>query len=143
MGAEVVGVDFSENLIEIAKNYNSNCQFFVQDIEDSIENLGQFDGIFCINVLNYVDITKLKNVFDNFSSVLKRGGLLFLSILNGNGKNEQKSYSVIDGEEYDLNFSNISSEQICSFAREDFKLVDTFCFDDFAQGYKYYVFQKQ
>lgn len=143
LGASVVGVDFSENLIKIAEKNNPNCSFFVRNIEESLTSIGKFDGIFCNSVLNYIDITKLKMVLDNFAEVVKTGGLLFVSVLNGNGKNEQKSYSFIDGEEFDLNFSNINAEQLCAVSSPYFKLVDTFMFDDFSLGYKYYVFQRQ
>ena len=143
LGAKVVGVDFSENLIEVAKKSVKNCDFYIKNIENSLIDLGYFDGIFCTSVLNYVDITKLKLVFENFSKIMKNGSLLFISILDGNGKNEQKSFSIIDGEEYDLNFSNMSAEQLCSFAKPDLKLIDTFMFDDFSKGYRYYVFIKK
>lgn len=141
-GANIVGIDFSEKLIEIAKNNVHNCTFYQKSLEEDLQILGKFDGIFCSSVLNYVDITKLKIVFDNFALITKKSGLLFLSVHDGNGKNEQKSYSYIDGEEYDLNFYSLSSEQLCSLAKPYFKLVDTFKFDNFSYGYKNYVFMK-
>ena len=143
LGASVVGVDFSEKSVEVAKKNAPNCEFFVRDITEKIDDLGKFDGIFCTALLDYVDIMKINNVIDNFAELLKSGGLLFVSVLDGNGKNEQKSYSFIDGKEYILDFFNYTAEQLCTFALPDLKLVDTFKFDDFDDGWRYYVFIKK
>ena len=142
-GASVVGVDFSEKSIEIAKRNALNCNFIVRDLTDKINDLGEFDGIYCIALLDYIDIMKINKVIDNFAGVLKSGGLLFISVLDGNGKNEQKSYSFIDEKEYILDFFNYTAEQLCTFALPDLKLVDTFKFDDFDDGWRYYVFMKK
>ena len=142
LGARVVGVDFSEKSIEIAKNNVAKCDFYVKNIEDGLAELGLFDGIFCTSALNFIDVTKLRVVFNNFTQIMKNGALLFISVMDGNGKNEQKSFSMVEGEEYDLKFFNISAEQLCSLASPELKLVDTFRFDDYMLGYKYYVFIK-
>ena len=142
-GAEVVGVVFSEKSLDIAKQNAPNCNFIVKDITESIDDLGEFDGVFCTAVLDYIDIMKINKTIDNFAKIMKKGALLFISVLDGNGKNEQKSYSFIDGEEYILDFFNYNAEQLCTFALPDLKLVDTFTFDDFEDGWKYYVFMKK
>ena len=142
LGADVVGVDFSKKSVEIAKLNAPDCKFIVKDLTDNINDLGKFEGIYCTALLDYIDIMKINRVIDNFAEILKSGGLLFVSVLEGNGKNEQKSYSFIDGEEYILDFFNYTAEQLCTFALPNLKLVDTFKFDDFDEGWRYYVFIK-
>ena len=43
MGSRVVGIDFSEKLINIAKDQVSTCKFFVGNITDPFDKLGVFD----------------------------------------------------------------------------------------------------
>lgn len=141
-GCDVTGVDFSEKSIEISQKNIENCSFFVRDISSPLGILGKFDGIICLGVINYIDILNGRKVFENFSAVLKKGGLAMVSCKDGNGKNEEKSMVILDGDVYDLGFYEMNAEQLCSLALPDLRLVDTFRFDDFSGGWKYYVFTK-
>lgn len=143
MGARVVGVDLSEKSVEIAKKNVPTCKFFVGDITDSLERLGKFDGLYCLATIMHVGVQNMKKTFDNMASVLKKGGLLLISSFDGVGKNYEKSYVNIDGDAYDKNFNNYNASELCAFAYPKLKLVDTWKFDDFAEGWRYYVFMKQ
>lgn len=142
IGAKVVGVDLSENLIEIAKQKVKKSKFFVGDITDSLENLGKFDGVLCLATIMHIDIEKLKITLENIANVLFEGGLLLLSAYDGIGKNIEKSYVKFKGEIYDQNFNNYNAEVICSLAHPNLKLVDMWKFDDFDEGFRYYIFKK-
>ena len=85
----------------------------------------------------------MKKTFDNIAEVLKRGGLFLLSVCDGTGKNAKKSYVKIDGVSYDKDFNNYNASELCAFAYPKLKLVDTWRFDDFLDGWRYYVFMKQ
>lgn len=143
MGARVVGVDISEKLVNIAKKEVPACKFFVGDISDSLTNLGKFDGIACLATIMHVDVQKMRKTFENMSAVLRKGGLLLVSSFDGTGKNYEKSYVKIDGDAYDKSFNNYNASELCAFAYPTLKLVDTWKFDDFAEGWRYYVFMKQ
>ena len=142
-GAKVVGVDVSEKSIAIARKKAANCKFFVGDIADPLTKLGKFDGISCIATIMHIDIQKMKQVFDNFANVLKPGGLLLVSAFDGTGKNYEKSYVELDGEVYDKEFNNYTASELCAFAYPKLKLVDTWKFEDFSEGWRYYIFMKQ
>lgn len=142
LGAKVVGVDLSETLIEIAKVNLKNAKFFVGDITDRLDNLGKFDGVLCLATIMHIGIENLKRTFDNISNVLHEGGLLLLSAYDGIGKNIQKSFVKFNDETYDQNFNNYNAETICSLAHPNLKLVDTWKFHDFDEGWRYYVFSK-
>ena len=58
------------------------------------------------------------------------------------GKNYEKSLVEIDGEAYDKEVNRYSASELCAFAYPKLKLVDTWKFDDFAEGWRYYVFMK-
>jgi len=142
MGSRVVGVDFSEKLVRIAKKNVPNCKFFLGDMTDRFDKLGKFDGILCLATIMHVDVTKMKQTFVNMSNALKKGGLLLISSFDGVGKNYEKSIIQIDGEVYDKDFNNYNASELCAFAYPKLKLVDTWKFEDFAEGWRYYVFMK-
>lgn len=142
LGAKVLGIDISDKLIEIAKKKVATCRFVVGDITESMTELGSFDGISCLATLIHVDIQRMKQTFDNMANVLKKGGLLLVSSHDGIGKSVEKSYVKIDGEDYDKDFNNYSAQELCNFAHPKFKLVDTWQFKDFEEGWRYYIFMK-
>ena len=142
LGAKMTGIDISEELIKIAKKQVVNCKFFVGDLTEKYNKLGKFDGILCLATIMHVGTTKMKQTFDNMVEVLNKGGLVLVSAADGNGKNYEKSIVNIDGEVYDKNFNCYNATDICAFAHPKLKLVDTWKFEDFAEGWRYYVFMK-
>jgi ubiquinone/menaquinone biosynthesis C-methylase UbiE len=76
-GARVVGVDFSERMIEIARNRSSDVDFRV-DFCAELQSLG--DGQFDLLVSNYVlmDVRDLDAAMRAFARVLKAGGCAVL-----------------------------------------------------------------
>ena len=143
MGSRVVGIDFSDKLINIAKDQVSTCKFFVGNITDPFDKLGVFDGILCLATIMHIDVQKMHKTFENMANALKKGGLILVSSYDGTGKNYEKSYAKLDGEMYDKSFNNYNASELCAFAYPNLKLVDTWKFDDFAEGWRYYVFMKQ
>ena len=143
LGAKVSGIDVSEKLIDIAKTAVPSCKFFVGDINESMTKLGKFDGVLCLATIIHVDITNMKKVMKNISDVLKKGGLALVSCQDGSGKNYEKSYIYLDGVYYDKDVNNYNASELCAFAYPTLKLVDTWKFDDFADGWRYYVFMKK
>lgn len=142
-GAKVMGIDMSEKLVEIAKNKVKNAKFVVGNITEDLSKLGSFEGVVCLATLTFVEVQKLRQTFVNISQVLKKGGLLLVSSHDGVGKNLQESYIQIDGEDYDKGFNNYSAEELCGFAFPEFKLIDTWKFKDYEDGWRYYVFIKK
>ena len=142
-GARVVGVDISEKLVNIAKKEVLPCKFYVGDMRESMSKLGKFDGVVCLATIMHVEIEKMRKTFENMAEVLKKGGLLLVSSYDGVGKNYEKSYVTVDGVNYDKSVNSYNASELCAFAYPTLKLVDTWKFDDFLEGWRYYVFMKQ
>jgi len=72
-GYDVVGIDISEDMIEIAKKRNSKAKFFVSDYENNGID-GKFDVAVIYDALHHADSEKvvIQNIFD----ALKDGGVL-------------------------------------------------------------------
>lgn len=141
-GAKVLGIDISENLIQIAKKNVPECRFLVGDARDSLARLGRFEGIVCLATLIHIEPIDMQKTLKNMADVLKKGGLLLVSVCDGIGRDLDKSLVQIDGEDYDKDFNCYNSTEICSFAYPHLKLVDTWRFNDFDEGWRYYVFMK-
>ena len=81
IGAEAVGVDASEKMIEIARERYPLSEFSVMDITMSLpfENQ-QFDIIFSNQV--FMDIEDIDFVFSECNRILKKDGILYYSIVH-------------------------------------------------------------
>ncbi len=142
-GAKVVGIDLSEKSVEIAKANVKESKFFVGDIRDKFTKLGKFEGVTCLATIVHINAKDMRQTFKNIAEVLKKGGLFLLSASDGVGRNVKKSLVDINGETYDKDYNNYNSTELCAFAYPELKLVDTWKFADFEEGWRYYIFQKQ
>lgn len=142
MGARVVGLDVSEKLIKIAKGEAFRCKFHVGDMTERYKRLGKFDAVLCLATIMHVPVPKMKQTFLNMVEALHKGGLVLVSSLDGVGKNYEKSMVQVDGENYDKEINRYNASELCAFAYPNLKLVDTWKFDDFNDGWRYYVFMK-
>ncbi len=70
-GVDVLGVDVSCNMVEVAKKNGINAQ--VQDLENLKLNKN-FDKVLCVGVLEFVN--DVEKVIKNLSDCLKEGGSL-------------------------------------------------------------------
>jgi len=91
----------------------------------------------------HINAKDMRQTFKNIAEVLKKGGLFLLSASDGVGRNVKKSLVDINGETYDKDYNNYNSTELCAFAYPELKLVDTWKFADFEEGWRYYIFQKQ
>lgn len=89
-GFEVVGVDFCENMIKIAKNSNPNIEFIISDICDlSALNNQKFDGIVLAYVLQHLSKEEVLNLFDSIDSLTSNNSKLLIFLREGNGVTEE------------------------------------------------------
>jgi len=78
-GMEIIGVDASKNMLDIAKRFYPRIYFEKQDISHTSFEAESFDGIvlaYVINHFNQEGIVQLRNEIDR---VLKKNGVLFIS----------------------------------------------------------------
>lgn len=103
-GAEVVGVDFSQEMIRVAKEtYGDQAAFRQADLTDSLDFIEDdyFDLVLCQHVFSH--LPKLDSVLKEFSRILKPGGELVVSTHNPVHdflvvwEQEYPDTSVIDG----------------------------------------------
>jgi len=85
-GAQVFGVDYSEESIRIAKERCPEAEFALMDFRQlDGEMLGKFDGVFACASLIHVSREELPGVFEQLRGVLKRGGFVVVIVREGEG----------------------------------------------------------
>ena len=81
IGADAVGVDGSDKMLELARRDYPDCLFELCDIENKLpfEN-ESFDLVFCNQVL--MDISDIETVFGECRRVLKADGIFYTAIVH-------------------------------------------------------------
>ncbi|MEI1279630.1 class I SAM-dependent methyltransferase [Leptospira venezuelensis] len=80
----ISGIDISDKMIILAKKNNPECIFNVSDLRHFKTQHEYLNGIimgFCLPYIPFIDI---KNLFPKLFDSLKNGGILYLSIVEGN-----------------------------------------------------------
>lgn len=119
-GFEVVGIDFSEKFIEIAKRENPDITFQVMDMND-VENLNsKFDAVFAQASLLHIPKNNIVNVLTKLVSVLNKNGHLYIAVKEV--RDEQKEEDILKendyGYEYERFFSYYSMEELEKYLKD-------------------------
>lgn len=85
-GASVLGVDFCQNLIDIAKVRAPLAQFQLMDIETGNFPNAAFDGVWSACTLSHIPKKNLSAVLKKIHSCLKPKGYLYLALKKGVGE---------------------------------------------------------
>lgn len=85
-GFQVVGVDVSEKLIEIARKKATGATFFVMDFEDMAFPEKHFAGIWANASLFHVPKARLLSILKKLRTFLIDNGLLFVNFRIGEGE---------------------------------------------------------
>lgn len=85
-GFQVVGVDLSDKLLDIAKQRVPKASFSKQDLRALIFPPNSFDGIWACASLLHLHRAEVPQVLENFFHLLKPGGILFVMVKEGSGE---------------------------------------------------------
>lgn len=84
-GKNVDGIDYSKNMIEIAKSKVNNAAFYVMDMLDLNMNK-KYDGVMAINSTIHVEKNKMQELFESIYNVLNEDGVFFIILQEGDGE---------------------------------------------------------
>jgi 2-polyprenyl-6-hydroxyphenyl methylase / 3-demethylubiquinone-9 3-methyltransferase len=107
LGAEITGIDASNNNIEIAKLHSKEMNLNIEYICCSPENLdldNEFDVILNMEVVEHV--SDLNLFIKNCSKLIKKNGIMFVATIN---KNLKSYFFAIIGAEYVLRWLPIGT----------------------------------
>lgn len=111
-GYEALGIDFSEKSLMIARQKNPSIAFYQEDMLCDYSYIGEVDAIIVIAGLVHIDQKKLPLAFEQMGKVLKKEGMLLISVREGIGKMEDRSLCEIEGVQYDRNFIAHTLEEL-------------------------------
>lgn len=136
LGAEVVGLDFSEKELEIARQKNPDIMFFERDMLKSYKDLGEFDGVTYIAGIIHLQKCELKLAFNNIAEILKVGGYMLLVFREGN---EIQKTSTFNNIQYERNFVYHQREDILKAMDNNFVFVKELDSND---SWKYLIYKR-
>ncbi|WP_214229260.1 class I SAM-dependent methyltransferase [Pedobacter sp. B4-66] len=101
---QILGIDLSLNMLDLAQNNNPNATFQQMDCRD-IDTIEQkFDGITCGFCLPYLTRKEAIDLIANASRLLKPGGVLYLSTMEGNDDCKSKYQISSTGDQVWINY---------------------------------------
>ncbi|MDE1925012.1 MAG: class I SAM-dependent methyltransferase [Patescibacteria group bacterium] len=113
-GLKVVGADFSEKMIEIAKREVPAADFRVADIKDLGTIPETLDGVFAQAVLLHIPKNEAGKVVAGLAHKLREGGYLYIAVKEKwpDGKEEEVLKENDYGYEYERFFSYFTLPEI-------------------------------
>lgn len=91
-GHDVIAVDFSSEMLKIAKKIAPKAKFFQQDFLKLDFSENSFDGIWCSFALLHLKRNEVPNFLKTLNKLLKNGGILFLATKEGEGEIIEKEH---------------------------------------------------
>jgi cyclopropane fatty-acyl-phospholipid synthase-like methyltransferase len=113
-GMNVVGIDFSEKMIEIARKALPEGDFKVLDVKKIGELGEQFDGVFARAVLLHFKKQEIPKILSLLKDTLKDGGYLYIAVKEKreNEKEEELVKENDYGSEIERFFSYFTMNEI-------------------------------
>lgn len=91
---KITAIDFSENMIELARKNVPNADFYVMDCRKISDFKNRFDAIVCGFTIPYLSPIDCSMLLSDCSNLLERDGMLYLSFVNGNPKSSGYMYGT-------------------------------------------------
>lgn len=113
-GFKVTGIDFSEEMIKLAKGNVPAANFFVKDIKKPLGFQNSFDGIFAHAVLLHIPKKEVTDVLKNITEPLKSGGFINVAVkeIRPGNKDEEILKEEDYGYEYKRFFSYYTMDEL-------------------------------
>ena len=107
-----IGIDFSEKMIEIAKQKYPEIPFYNVDIADVDKTFEEntFDGLLAIYILYFIPKEQMDIVLDGLSKVLKDGAPFFMVIQIGKGETFVDESLMPEGKQKEALFVNLNTK---------------------------------
>lgn len=127
-GLTVIGIDFSDKLIDIAKREVPQGEFLVMDMHDAGNLKREFDGIFAQASLLHIPKKEVSAVLHALASKLTIGGFFYIAVKGiqpGKSEEEIKEENKY-GYPYQRFFSYYSIDELIRYFKElGFEIVYT------------------
>lgn len=82
-GFEVIGVDFSEKMVSIAKTLCDKVEFYIQDMRNLSFRDNEFDALWVCSSFVHIPTEESMQVLKEFKRILREDGILFINAVIG------------------------------------------------------------
>ena len=90
-GCAVLGIDFSTEMIKLAKKYAPEVDFKVADMMKLSANK-KFDGIWCCRIFHHVSIKEQEKFLDKLYVLLTKDGILYITAVVSDKKEDYEAF---------------------------------------------------
>lgn len=113
-GVDVIGIDFSEKMIEIAKREVPGVKFEVLGLKNAGRLKKKFDGIFAQASLLHIPKKEVQGIMKKLSGLLEPGGYFYVAVkeIKPGRKEEEIVREKEYGHEYERFFSYYTLPEI-------------------------------
>ena len=123
-GFEPIGIDASEKMIKEAKKRVKEGKFKVMNIESLKFKKSNFDGVWALDALSYVERKEIPNTLKSLNNVLKKEGIIFVSVREGKGE-QIIEYEKLGKSQVKVNFF-LREELEDLFIKNNFTILNSF-----------------
>jgi 2-polyprenyl-3-methyl-5-hydroxy-6-metoxy-1,4-benzoquinol methylase len=123
-GLRAQGVDFSESMIQLARERFPGLSFQVEDI-NALKAQTPFDGVYLQAVLLHFPKKQVPGVLARMAALLRPGGLIYATVkeIQAGQPDEVTKDEVIGGKKYQRFFSNYSPDELEKYFIKHFGVV--------------------
>lgn len=116
-GLQVTGIDFSERMIELAKQRVPEAKLFVFDMYEADALEGMYDGIYLSAVILHVPKDNVVGLLRKIVKHLRDGGYLYMAVKEKreNEPNEEVKVEANLGYTYERFFSYFTAEEMTKY----------------------------
>lgn len=116
-GFNVEGIDFSEGMIEDAKERFPGINFEVKNVYDLDKIDKVYDGVFCQAVLLHIPKKDILEILEKIKSKLKKGGLSYVAVKEKRTGGVEEEIKTEDdyGYQYERFFSYYTTDELRNY----------------------------
>lgn len=136
-GLKVIGIDFSEKMLEIAKKTAPEAEFCLMDLVSISFPKSSFEGIWANASLLHIAKDKIPSVLKSFYSILKPKGILYVRVKKGEGEGVIKDQRYSGIEKF---FAFFQETEIASLITECGFVIDSLATQEKSHSYDTHQF---
>jgi len=121
LGYEVIGIDLSEKLLEIARKNAPKAKFYLMDMRNLDFPDNYFDGIWACASFLHIPRKGGQKTLNEFYRVLRENGLMYISVKEGSGETFVKSSQYGEKERYFVYYSSTELRKLIE--NSGFKII--------------------
>lgn len=122
---EVIGVDSSENMINVAMKKAPKANFQVMDMRNLDFSDNSFNAIICLATLIHVDDDTAVKILEKFDSMLKDNGLIIINVMEHISGNKEIYEKEPFNPKYNTYFNRYTKTFFIDWFKEkDYEIID-------------------